>query len=83
VPKPAISANAIDGLNRPRRGVASDGASLALESDIPAEHIPTVIDSDLFHGSQSNWGANRSCPVARFSPVKQVNIKDRRYQTTA
>ncbi len=25
-------------------------------------------------------GANRSCPVVNFSPVKQVNIKDRWYK---
>ncbi len=28
-------------------------------------------------------GANRSCPVVNFSPVKQVNIKGRWYQTSS
>ena len=26
------------------------------------------------------WGASRSCPMVKFSPVKQVNINDRWYQ---
>ncbi len=29
----------------------------------------------------SIWGANRSCPVANFSPVKQVTINDRWYDS--
>ena len=29
----------------------------------------------------AHHGANRSCPVLNFSPVKQVNIRDRWYKS--
>ena len=32
------------------------------------------------HPQIDSWGANRSCPVVNFSPVKQVNINDRWYK---
>ncbi len=32
------------------------------------------------HPHISIWGANRSCPVVNFSPVKQVNIEGRWYK---
>ncbi len=36
-------------------------------------------DCGALHPQIGYWGANRSCSVVNFSPVKQVNINDRWY----